>query len=313
MQWLEIAIMVKDAGADIMAEVLREKGVEIVSIESVKKQNFDDTIEWSGAKGQYESNTNEYMYVKAYYEYNKETSQDIIDYIKKRVEDIELMHLDSIDLGECTVAYQLIDDEDWANDWKKFFKPMHITKNIVVKPSWEPYNKKDDEIVLVIDPGLAFGTGMHETTKMCMEFIEEYVEKGMTIADVGCGTGILSILAAKLGAKDIKAIDLDPVCIPIAKENTQVNNVQDSVEVIKGDLTEKLKEKADIIIANIVATPIIEIIKKLNKVLKPQGYFIASGIIDDRKQDVLDALEKAGLKLIEIKEEKVWVALVAQI
>lgn len=313
MQWLEIAIMVKDAGADIMAEVLREKGVEIVSIESVKKQNFDDIIEWSGAKGQYESNTNEYMYVKAYFEYNKETSQDIIDYIKKRVEDIELMHLESIDLGECTVTHQVIDDEDWANDWKKFFKPMHITKNVVVKPSWEPYNKKDDEIVLVIDPGLAFGTGMHETTKMCMEFIEEYVKKGMTIADVGCGTGILSILAAKKGAKDIKAIDLDPVCIPIAKENAQVNNVQDSVEVIEGDLTEKLKDKVDIVIANIVATPVIEIIKNLDKILKPQGYFIASGIIDDRKQDVLDALEKEGLKLIEIKEEKVWVALVAQI
>lgn len=312
MQWLEITIKVKDGGSDIMAEVLREKGADIVSIESVQNKNEGGSdSKWPVAEEQYIYDPNEYMYARAYYEYDEKTNDEIFDFIKSRVDEILSMDL-GIDFGECSVYSNMTDDKDWANDWKKFFKPIHITKDVIVKPSWEEYEAQKGDIVLEIDPGLAFGTGMHETTQMCMEFIEKYVNKGATVADVGCGTGILAILAAKIGAKDIKAIDLDPVCIPVARQNTEVNNVGDVIEVIEGDLLDKLKDKVDILIANIVADPIISIIKDLDRVLKPGGYFIASGIIDTREQDVLNALKNKELVLIEKKTEKVWVALVAR-
>jgi len=313
MQWLEVAIIVMDAGSDIMAEVLREKGAVGVSIESVQKREFTDNGRWPMGEEQYEQDPKEYMYVKAYYNYDESTNDEIINYVKQRVSEIVLMNIQNIELGECTVSYKLADDKDWANDWKKFFKPMHITSSVVVKPSWEQYEAGNDEIVIEIDPGLAFGTGMHETTRMCMELTEKYVKEGMSVADVGCGTGILSILAAKYGAENIKAIDLDPICIPVAKQNAIANNVQDQIEVILGDLTDKLKEKVDIVIANIVADPVIAIISDLKKVLKPGGYFLASGIIDTRIQDVLDALKENGLELIEIKKDKVWVAIVGRL
>ncbi len=312
MQWLEVAIMVKESGSDIMAEVLREKGAVGVSIESAEKTIFDEGSNWPQDEDIYFLDPNEYMYVKAYYKYDEETYKEIVDYIKQRVSDITLMNLESINLGECTVVYNVANDEDWANDWKKFFVPFHITKNIVVKPSWENYESKDSEIVIEIDPGLAFGTGMHETTKMCMELTEQYVKEGMSVADVGCGTGILSILAAKLGAKNVKAIDFDPICVAVTKQNAISNNVQEQLDVISGNLVDELKEKVDVVIANIVADPIIEIIGVLDRVLKPQGYFIASGIIDTRLPDVLNALKKIGIEPIEIKKDKVWIALVCK-
>ncbi|MFB0957998.1 MAG: 50S ribosomal protein L11 methyltransferase [Clostridiaceae bacterium] len=203
-------------------------------------------------------------------------------------------------------------EEDWANSWKKYYKPMRIGSRIVIKPTWEDFNADPEDLVVEMDPGMAFGTGTHETTKLCIEILQDYIQGGETVFDVGTGSGILAITAAKLGAKEVLAIDLDPVAVDSANINVRLNQM-DQVTVKEGNLLDETGDKADVVIANIIADVIIFLAKDLDRVLKPGGLFIGSGIIHLREQEVLDQLNASGFEVLEVRNENDWRAVVARL
>lgn len=216
-----------------------------------------------------------------------------------------------MDMGEIALSIVDVKEEDWANSWKVYFKPEKIGKKTVVKPTWEDYTAKDDELVIEIDPGMAFGTGNHATTALCINLLEDYVQKGMKILDVGTGSGILAIQAALLGADNVEAMDYDTVAVQAAKENIALNQLISKVSIVRSDLLQEAREAGDIIVANIVADIIIRLTPETIRYLKGPKLFISSGIIDTRKDDVLKTLAQFNFKIMEIRESAGWVAIVA--
>lgn len=215
-------------------------------------------------------------------------------------------------MGEIQLSLVDVWEEDWANSWKVYFKPEKIGQYTVVKPTWETYEASEGDLVIEIDPGMAFGTGNHATTALCIKLLEEYVRPGMDVLDVGTGSGILAIQAGLLGAATVQAMDFDTVAVEAAKENIGLNALGDKVSIVHSDLLSAAKGQGDLIVANIVADIIIRLTPDAAKRLKGPKLFISSGIIDTRKDDVLRALTKQGFHILQIKEEAGWVAIVAQ-
>lgn len=203
--------------------------------------------------------------------------------------------------------------EDWINNWKKYFKPIPVGEKLLIRPIWEEAEDVEGRVVLDLEPGLAFGTGTHETTRLCMELLEKYTKGGETVLDVGCGSGILSVAAILLGAKDAVGVDIDPLAVKTAEENAQRNHVEDRFVGICGDLTDKVTGTYDIIVANIVADVICILTKDVKNFMKPHTVYLMSGIIDTREADVQAALAAAGFTVTDRFEEKGWVALAAKI
>ena len=204
-----------------------------------------------------------------------------------------------------------VNEEEWADSWKQYYKPLRIGKRVVVVPHWERYEAKGDDIIVRMDPGMAFGTGTHETTRLVMELLEDYTEKGDRLLDVGCGSGILAICGAKLGAGLCRAYDIDPVAVRVAQDNIQINGEEDKVSCAESDLLVDVSLEGgqyDIICANIVADIIIRMSSDVAAYLKDDGVLLASGIIASRGDDVVEALEKGGLCLIERREDNDWCA-----
>lgn len=207
-----------------------------------------------------------------------------------------------------TLTVEKVCDEDWANNWKEYYKPLHIGKSVVIRPVWEDYDKKPGEKVITLDPGAAFGTGSHETTSMCIELLEEAVGDGASVLDVGCGSGILSIASLLLGAKKAVGVDIDALAVKTARENGEVNGFfEPKYTVLEGNLTDKVSGKFDVVVANIVADVIIMFCKDVGAYMKEGGVFITSGIIDTKEQQVVDAFNKYGFKIKARHSEKGWV------
>ena len=210
------------------------------------------------------------------------------------------------------VEYKLetsgIEQEDWQNAWKKYYHAMDIGQRLAIVPGWETYDT--DRIVITMDPGMAFGTGTHETTSLCLETLDGLVKGGERVLDIGTGSGILAIAALKLGAAKAEGVDIDPMCVRTAGENAALNGVQNDLTVLVGDLSEKATGVYDVICANIVANAIIHLVPNVPALLAKHGTFLASGIIDTRKDEVIAAVQAAGLALREVKEKNGWVALV---
>lgn len=204
-----------------------------------------------------------------------------------------------------------IDEEEWATAWKKYYFPTKLGERLVVVPSWEQYDKAPGDVVLTLDPGMAFGTGTHDTTRLCAGLLEQYVQPDMHMLDIGTGSGILAICAALLGAKSVQGVDIDEVAVRVAQENAELNRVQDQCSFCAGDLTDKISGTFELVTANIVADVIIRLVPVLEQFLKPNGVFIASGIIDLREKEVVDTLEAAGWRLCERMTSGGWVALAA--
>lgn len=218
--------------------------------------------------------------------------------------------LEEKELGKCKIEEK--DDQDWANNWKKYYKPLEIGEKLAIVPEWENYENKDREIIK-INPGMAFGTGTHESTYMCLELLEKYVNKDDEIFDIGCGSGILAIAALKLGAKRALAIDIDEKCIDASHENTSLNKLEDKMEIKKGNLLDVVKGRADLIVSNIIAEIIVDEIKNLKNHMDKGGIFITSGIIKERRQMVIDALEENGFEIIDELDKNNWVAIVGRL
>ncbi|MEW5718790.1 MAG: 50S ribosomal protein L11 methyltransferase [Chloroflexota bacterium] len=202
-------------------------------------------------------------------------------------------------------------EEDWAEAWKKYYTILHIGKHLVIKPSWLEYAPRADDIVVELDPGMAFGTGLHPTTRLCMLALEQYQTGAPRVLDVGAGSGILAITSAKLGAREILARDTDPVAVETATRNVAINRAENIVRVERGSLDASCNQ-FDLICINILAEVIVELASALAAALRPGGIVIASGILDFKADDVADALNRVGIEIIEKKQEEDWVALVGK-
>ena len=214
-----------------------------------------------------------------------------------------------VDLGTLRVMTDIVREQDWANNWKQYYKPTRIGKNIVVKPSWEEYQAKEGDKIIELDPGMAFGTGTHETTALCLEAIERHVAPGCEVLDIGCGSGILSIAAALCGAGKVTAIDIDPVAVRVAQENVALNGVADVVVCREADLLAGQQESAGVVLANIVADVILRLMPAAYAHTNAGGVFIASGIIDEREDELLISAQKNGFEHIETLERGLWRAI----
>lgn len=218
-------------------------------------------------------------------------------------------------VGSGKIDTAVVRDEDWMNAWKKYYRPFHAGRHLYIVPSWIQAEEGPEDIRIDMDPGMAFGTGTHETTSMCLEALEQYVKKGDTVYDIGCGSGILGICSAKLGAEKVICSDLDPTAVSVASENVSKNHVSDTVTTICADLTDCSAfspHGADVIAANIIADVIISLTPKAAGFLKTDGIFIVSGIIQERRNDVLLALKNHGYQMVESKGKGSWCCLIAR-
>lgn len=216
-------------------------------------------------------------------------------------------------VGPFELLFRNADDEEWKDNWKEYFKPARVTDRIVVKPSWESYEKQLDDLVIEIDPGMAFGTGTHPTTSLCMRLLEKYIESpDDVVLDVGCGSGILSIASALLGVKRTVGVEIDPVAVQVSKENVALNGLQQSIEIMEGDLTKGLELKADIVVANLMADLVMLLSEDVAKHLRGKAIYISSGILIEKKETVAAAVEACGFTILEILEEGEWCAIAAK-
>ena len=309
MDWIEIKMEVQDREAvDGISNMLAEMGTGGVMIEDPKAiADYADSGLWDAHEFSEDLLNRKEIYIKSYLPQD-ENLLNRIEQIIIELNEIEIR----MDMGPTRVTYKPVQEEDWANAWKVYFKPERIGKRTVIKPSWEEYTPLEDDLVIEIDPGMAFGTGNHATTALCLQMLEEYVQPGMDIIDVGTGSGILAIQTALLGAGTVQAMDFDTVAVSAATENVALNHLEETVSVCQSDLLAEAKGEADIIVANIIADIIIRLTPSTIQHLKGDKVFISSGIIDTRRDDVLAALKENGFAIIEVRENKGWVAIAAR-
>ncbi len=213
---------------------------------------------------------------------------------------------------QVSVSHSVVDDEDWKNKWKVFFKPARITDAITVCPTWEDYKPADGEAVIRIDPGMAFGTGTHETTSSCIILMEKYLKPEFKVLDVGCGSGILAIAAAFMGCSGVTGVDIDPDAVEAAKENVKINGVEDRVKILEGDLAEGLDIKADLIVANLTVNLIERLLADISAHMAADGIFVASGILMEQEQRAEEAMEAQGLEIVETLTKGDWCTIVSK-
>ncbi len=311
MNWTEVKIYTTTAGIDPLTGSMLDLGLQGFMIEDA--QDFDEFLH---------DTTPHWDYVdQAVMEKMKDCETCVTIYVADNPQGMEeLMQVRQIlarlkaqdpdgKYGRLELEMKDVDEEDWSNAWKKYYHPVQVGEHLVVCPSWEAYDRKPDEVVLTLNPGMAFGTGTHDTTRLCMELLEKYITPQDTVLDVGCGSGILAITAALLGANKIIGCDIDEVAVKVAGENAALNGVQDRIAFHQGDLTSQVEGSFQIICANIVADVIIRLSEDVGRYLAKDGIFITSGIIDTREQDVLNALEQNGFQVIERRTSGGWVAL----
>ena len=308
MQWCEAVVHTTTIGSDIISEelmMLGAAGTEIIDRSDVPDPRLPG-VHWELYDPQMIEDMPEDVLVKGWFELNEYTS-DVLSNVRQRLS--ELKNDAFIDMGTLELEMQNVADEDWSENWKKYYKPFRIGSHLMVKPTWEPYEAQPDDLIIELDPGMAFGTGTHETTNMCMQLLEKHMESDMRVMDVGTGSGILAIAAARLGAKDILAIDIDPDAVKVAKENVALNHVEDQVRVVVGDLCKSEAMPCDLAVANIVADAICMLAGPLTRHLEKDRLLICSGIIREREQDVRNAAAEAGYTLFDRIEKGEWVAL----
>ena len=254
-------------------------------------------------------------YLTFYLDQDVDTVQ-ILGEVRQELEDMR----NYVDVGECTIEESETEDVDWVNNWKKYFHQFYID-DILVIPSWEDVKTEDsDKMVIHIDPGTAFGTGMHETTQLCIRALRKYTKKDALVLDVGCGSGILGMLALKFGAGHSIGTDLDPCAIDATHENMEVNGIgKDQYEVMIGNIIDDKAvqdqvgyEKYDIVAANILADVLVPLTPVIVHQMKPGAVYITSGIIDDKEEVVVEAVKAAGLTVLEVNHQGEWVSVVAK-
>ena len=315
MKWNQYRLKTTTEAEDIVSSMLMDLGIEGVQIEDKvpltkedKEQMFVDILPEIA-----EDDGTAYL---TFYLEEEEDAASILMNIRKELEEMRSY----LEVGECTIEESQTEDVDWVNNWKQYFHQFYID-DILVIPSWEQVEEKDsDKLVIHIDPGTAFGTGMHETTQLCIRQLKKYVKPDTQILDVGCGSGILGMLALKFGAAHSVGTDLDPCAIDATHENMEVNGIgRDQYEGMIGNIIDDPAvqdavgyEKYDIVAANILADVLVPLTPVIIGQLKHGGIYITSGIIDDKEQTVVDAVKAAGLEVLEVNHQGEWVSVTAR-
>lgn len=315
MKWKQFRLKTTTQAEDIVSSMLADLGIEGVQIEDKiplteqdKEQMFVDILPDIP-----DDDGTAYL---TFYLDEEEDVAPVLMNVRKELEDMRAF----LDVGECTIEESETEDVDWVNNWKQYFHQFYID-DILVIPSWEKVKPEDsDKMVIHIDPGTAFGTGMHETTQLCIRALKKYVTSETEILDVGCGSGILGMLALKFGAKHSLGTDLDPCAIDATHENMEVNGIRkDQYEVMIGNIIDDKAvqdavgyEKYDIVAANILADVLVPLTPVIIHQMKPGAVYITSGIIEDKEQVVVDAVKAAGLEVLEVNHQGEWVSVVAR-
>jgi len=321
-RWHEITVHTTEEAIEMISNFIHELGAGGVSIEesgTLNKQRDTSLGQW------YELPLNDIpegrAEIKGYFAEGTDTAAVLAD-LKAAVD--RLAEYD-IDTGSPVYEWKEVDDEDWATAWKQYFKPLRVSDRLTIKPTWEEYEAGEGEIILELDPGMAFGTGTHATTALCLRTLEKVIQGGEDVIDVGTGSGILAIAAAKLGARHVLALDLDPVSVSSATENTLLNGLQDRITIKLSDLLQVLTETREagssalgvqlpvqVVVANILAEIIMLFIQDVYDALVSGGVYIVSGIIKSKQETVQDGLTAAGFVVTEVNEDQDWVVLVAR-
>lgn len=315
MKWKQFRLKTTTQAEDIVSSMLADLGIEGVQIEDKiplteqdKEQMFVDILPDIP-----DDDGTAYL---TFYLDEEEDVAPVLMNVRKELEDMRAF----LDVGECTIEESETEDVDWVNNWKQYFHQFYID-DILVIPSWENVKPEDsDKMVIHIDPGTAFGTGMHETTQLCIRALKKYVTSETEILDVGCGSGILGMLALKFGAKHSLGTDLDPCAIDATHENMEVNGIRkDQYEVMIGNIIDDKAvqdavgyEKYDIVAANILADVLVPLTPVIIHQMKPGTVYITSGIIEDKEQVVVEAVKAAGLEVLEVNHQGEWVSVVAR-
>ncbi|MGL4800537.1 MAG: 50S ribosomal protein L11 methyltransferase [Cellulosilyticaceae bacterium] len=309
MDYIQVAIETTTEAVEAISYFLVEEqagGVEICDPKDVVSQDRTQVI-YDFIDESLLAQDMDTVVVKAYFSTEINVPEKI-EVIKNH-----LMHISEfLNIGTGKISLVDIPEEKWANEWKKYYKPVKLGEHLVIKPTWEAYEAQADDLIIEMDPGMAFGTGTHETTAMCAMLLEQYITEGSQVLDIGTGSGILGIIAAKMGAKQVLGVDIDPVAVRVAKENVDFNHVEQQMTVKAGNLLDVVDQKGDIVVSNIIADVIIILADQVDKVIAPEGVWIASGVINSRKDDVCDAIRKNGWEIVEIHEQKEWVAIVSK-
>ena len=308
MEWIEVIIHTTTEGAEIVSEQLTQEGAEGTMTED--RADVPDPAKPSGYweiidPGMIDAMPEDVL-VHAWFKPDSRLP-DRLRAVESRMAQLLAMEL-PFPMGSLKVDTQNVKDEDWSEVWKRFYKPFRAGRRLVVKPTWESYDAGPDDRVIEIDPGMAFGSGTHETTGMCLELLEDTLHGGERVIDVGTGSGILAIGAALLGASGVLAIDIDPQAVKVAKENIAHNGLSGKIEAVEGNLLDRRDVTCDVCVANIIASVICGFAEPLKAHIAPGGTFICSGIIREREADVNGALLAAGYQIREIRRRGEWVA-----
>ena len=315
MKWNKFRLKTTTESEDLVSSMLMDLGIQGIEIEdkipltqSDKEQMFVDILpEIAEDDG--------VAYISFYLE-EEEDKDSILASVRQELEEMRAY----ANVGECTIEESQTEDVDWVNNWKQYFHQFYVD-DILIIPSWEEVKPEDeDKMIIHIDPGTAFGTGMHETTQLCIRQIRKFVTEDTTILDVGCGSGILGMLALKFGAKYSVGTDLDPCAIDATYENMEVNGItRDQYEVMIGNIIDDKEvqdkvgyEKYDVVVANILADVLVPLTPVIVHQLKPGGIYITSGIIDDKEETVVNCVRAAGLEVLEVTYQGEWVSVTAR-
>ncbi len=315
MNYLEVKIFTTTYGIEGVSDALSNLGIDTFIVEDA--HDFETFL---STKREYDwdyvdEKLIELMEIETciitYLDSTKE-GEEAFDKIKEKMAQIKSDDADGV-MGRLLVENILVSDEEWKDNWKEHFKPIRISDRIIIKPTWESYVKlKETDIIINIDPGMAFGTGTHETTAMCIKLLEKNLKPGDDVLDVGCGSGILAISASLLEAKTSTGIDIDPISVEVALANIALNGLSDKISIIQGDLTKGIDIKADIVVANLVAELVITLSDTIRHHLKGEKIFIASGILIEKQEMVAEAMRENDFEILEILNEGDWAAICAK-
>ena len=304
MQWTELTVKVNHKDTDVASDILSfaaEGGIYVEDYSSLEDDVFE-VIPWGMIDEELLEKNREEVLIHIYIK-PESNPVEVKAFIDERLNTAGISHETELVLKE---------EDEWLNNWRQYYQPIEVGENLLIQPVFRDEVKDTDRTVIKIEPGLAFGTGNHESTRLCLESVEKYTEKGMRVLDVGCGSGILGIASVLLGAKEAYGVDIDETAVRIANENAELNEVVGRFTAECGDLTEHAKGKFNLVLANIVADVIISLTENIKTYMAEDATFVMSGIIDTREEDVLAALNKNGFDIIERKPENGWVCLVAK-
>ncbi|WP_350342500.1 50S ribosomal protein L11 methyltransferase [Proteinivorax tanatarense] len=304
MEWLEVKITTDTEELEVLNNYIHELGIGGVVIEDPSIiENYIKDNRWDSYSVDL-LDLDENIIVKCYLPMDNQVF-DTLSAIKTFVQ----LNCKKTDKNAVTTSQ--LSENDWANHWKKYFKPVEVAPNLIIKPSWEGYETKPNDVVIELDPGQAFGTGTHPTTSMCLKKLVQNIKKGDKVIDIGCGSGVLSIAASKLGASEVVGLDIDSTAIKVAKSNLELNNLN-NIEFISGNIEEKTLFEADFVIINIIADVILKILPNLNSYIKKEGTLVLSGVILSRQKEVVESLNKNGYTIKDIDTDGEWVCITAQ-